>query len=188
MSLIVAIFYWVVVPVFVYLIVRKLYRGAATPLQKRTVVVGGVAVFMGLLWLAAGGKWWIDYQVRELCAKDGGVKVYETVRLPPEKFNKYGQINFYNPTQGENTLGSEYIYKNENLYLHVGDPQLRRDHVRIYRRFDAKLLGEVVTYIRGGGDLPGPWQPSAYYCPDTLGANSVILMNRIFTKFEGDRE
>jgi len=122
----------------------------------------------------------MDAEVKRLCAVDGGVKVYKTVKLPPERFNKYGQIDFYNPTHGENALGSEYIYKNENLYLREGDPQLRRDHVRIYRKFDMELLGEVVTYIRGGGDLPGPWQPSAYHCPDARAANEVVLMNKIF--------
>ena len=45
-----------------------------------------------------------DQQVKELCAKDGGVKVYETVKMPAEKFNQWGQINFFKPTQGENAL------------------------------------------------------------------------------------
>ncbi|MBS1186041.1 MAG: hypothetical protein H6R04_59 [Burkholderiaceae bacterium] len=40
----------------------------------------------------------LDLQVRELCAKDGDIRVYETVVLPPEKFNKWGQVNFYEPT------------------------------------------------------------------------------------------
>ena len=111
MSLFLAIFYWAVIPILVFLIARGLFRRVTTSFQKRAVVVVSVAVFLGLLWIAAGEKWWLDYQVRELCAKDGGVKVYETVTLPPDKFNQYGQINFYKPTQGENTLGSEYIYK-----------------------------------------------------------------------------
>ncbi len=54
----------------------------------------------------------LDREVERLCAIDGGVKVYETVTLPPDKFDKkYGQINFYRPTQGENALGPEYIFK-----------------------------------------------------------------------------
>jgi hypothetical protein len=124
----------------------------------------------------------LDAEVRRLCAVDGGIKVYETVKLPAEKFNQYGQINFYKPTQGENTLGAEYIYKNENLYLREGDPSLRRDHVQIYRKSDLKLLGELVSYVRGGGDLPGPWQPSAYRCPNAQDAGFVALLNRIFLK------
>ena len=46
----------------------------------------------------------LDDEVRRLCAIDGGIKVYETVTLPADRFDKYGQINFYRPTQGENAL------------------------------------------------------------------------------------
>lgn len=124
----------------------------------------------------------LDVEVKRLCAIDGGVKVYETVILPADKFNQWGQINFFHPTQGENALGTEYIYRSENLYLREGNPEIRKDHVQIYRKLDMKLLGEVVAYIRGGGDLPGPWQPSAYHCPDARNANSVVLMSKIFVK------
>ena len=123
----------------------------------------------------------LDAEVKRLCAIDGGIKVYETVKLSADKFNQWGQINFYKPTQGENALGSEYVYRSESLYLRQGDPDLRRDHVQIFRESDMKLLGEVTTYVRGGGDLPGPWQPSAYRCPDGSIANGVVLMNKVFT-------
>ena len=47
----------------------------------------------------------LDDEVKRLCAIDGGVRVYETVTLPPEKFNQWGEINFYRPTQKiEDTL------------------------------------------------------------------------------------
>ncbi len=128
----------------------------------------------------------LDAEVKRLCAIDGGIKVYETVRLPAEKFNKYGQINFYKPTQGENTLGPAYIYKWDIHYYKKGEPSVRRDHIKIIRKSDMKLLGEVVMYNRGGGDLPGPWAPSAYHCPDRLEATEGILMNQVFAKFEGD--
>ena len=37
----------------------------------------------------------LDQQVKELCAKDGGIKVYETVKLPPERFDQWGLIKPY---------------------------------------------------------------------------------------------
>ncbi len=33
-----------------------------------------------------------DAEVRRLCEKDGGIKVYETVKLPAEQFDRYGRI------------------------------------------------------------------------------------------------
>lgn len=139
----------------------------------------------------------LDAEVKRLCAIDGGIKVYETVKLPPEMFNKYGQINFYKPTQGENALGPEYIYKMDIHYYKKGEPavngpqetSMRRDHFRIIRKSDFKLMGEFVLYRRAGGDLPGPWMPSSYDCPDTQVVNSSVLMSKIFVKSnEGDQK
>jgi len=143
------------------------------------------------------GKAELDAEVRRLCAIDGGVKVYETVMLPAEKFNQWGQINFYRPDQGENALGIEYIYVWAVHYYKKGSPavngaqetSVRRDHIKIIRRSDMKVIGEVVKYHRAGGDLPGPWMPSSYHCPDVLDGNEVILMNKIFIKsIEGNKK
>lgn len=129
----------------------------------------------------------IDQQVKELCAKDGGVRVYETVRLPPNRFNQWGQPNFYRPTQKENALGPDYIYKWERQYFRRGEPVLSpdelaaaRDWIQIIRKSDKKVLGEVVRYYRAGGDLPGPWMPSSYECPSAKEANEVVLMSQVF--------
>ena len=85
----------------------------------------------------------MDAEMHGLCEKDGGIRVYETVRLPPEDFNKYGQIDFYHPTQHENALGPEYIWKEEMKTLYsegeglTGDDllyalQLVRCHGQLY--------------------------------------------------------
>lgn len=138
-----------------------------------------------------------DKEVDRLCAIDGGIRVYETVTLPPEKFDhKYGQINFYDPTQGESALGPEYIYKWDIHYYKKGHPvskgaqevAMRRDHIRIFKKSDMKLLGELVKYQRAGGDLPGPWMPSSYHCPGKLEANSVNLIHKIFINLKSSEE
>lgn len=121
-----------------------------------------------------------DTEVDRLCAIDGGVKVYETVALPPEKFNEWGQVNFYDPTQGENTLGPGYVFKRERNYLRKDKPSILRSHHEVIRRADDKLLGETTYYSRGGGDLPGPWQPSSYECPPINDAGVNALLKQIF--------
>lgn len=125
-----------------------------------------------------------DAEVDRLCAIDGGIRVYETVPLPPEKFNKYGQINFYRPTQGENTLGKDYLFKRETYYYKQGNPDLFRLHTQIFRRSDGKLLGESVFYKRGGGDIPGPWHGSSYMCPE-LSVRTDILRQIFVVNNEG---
>ncbi len=131
---------------------------------------------------ATPGKAELDAEVRRLCAIDGGIKVYETVRLPPDKFNQWGQINFYRPTQGENTLGSEYLFKQETTYYRQGNPEMSRSHYQVIRRSDNKLLGELIRYGRGGGDMPGPWHDSSFSCPDPAEGALSTLLKSIFVK------
>lgn len=122
----------------------------------------------------------LDQQVKELCAKDGGVKVYEVVKLPSDRFDQWGMVKPYDPTQGENALGQEYMFKRETMYYRKGNPDLLRMHTQIIRRSDSKLLGESIFYKRGGGDLPGPWHGSSFMCPELSVANDVL--RQVFVK------
>lgn len=142
--------------------------------------IRGVILIASWLLLAGCEKARLDQQVRELCAKDGGVKVYETVKVPAEKIDKWGMVAFYKPTQGENALGPEYIYKEETTYYRRGNPDLFRMHTQVLRRADGKILGESVFYKRGGGDLPGPWEGSSFMCPELSVANDVL--RQVFIK------
>lgn len=120
----------------------------------------------------------LDAEVKRLCAIDGGIKVYETVKLPAEKFNQWGQPNFYKPTQGENALGADYTLKTAIHYYSEGNPTIYRYHIQVFLKSSGKLLGESIGYTRGGGDLPGPWQPSSFSCPEKYG--EVPLFQAIF--------
>lgn len=185
MSLVLMAFYWVVIPLFVFLVARWLWRRMRLPLLKRLVVAIAAVGFLGWFWLVAGEKLWLDQQVRELCAKDGGVRIYETVRLPPDKFNKYGQINFYNPIEGEKALGFEYVFKKDTYWYRKGGsdalaPTMLRQHYAIIRLHDGKVLGETVSYGRGGGDMPGPWHPSSFNCPEIKLAGPNALLSAVF--------
>jgi hypothetical protein len=143
-------------------------------------LVAGILWIGASFWYAGGKKFYYDMQVRELCAKDGGVKVYETVRLPGDKFDKWGMVNFYRPTQGEDALGPQYLLKTDARYLRQGDRSLRRYHLQVIRRLDGKVLGESTTYDLAGGDFPGPWQPSGFTCPEPS-INSDVLRH-VFIK------
>jgi hypothetical protein len=137
----------------------------------------------------------MDAEVDRLCAIDGGIKIYETVSLPPEKFNKYNNVNFFHPSHGEKALGPEYIWKSHEKFLHPGgdpnaSPSLRRDHLQVIRRSDGKLLGESIYYSRVGGDsrflneLMGGPPESSYSCPK----GSISVIGRVFIKNEDGRK
>jgi len=133
---------------------------------------------LGLAGCAAPLQVQLDEEVRRLCAIDGGIRVYETVKLPAERFDQWGQVNFYRPTQKENALGPEYVFQWDLQYIRTGEPSLHRSHRLVLRRSDGKLLGESIGYSRGGGDLPGPWQPSSFSCPEEYG--DIPLLMKIF--------
>ena len=130
----------------------------------------------------------LDAEVDALCAKDGGVKIYETVPLPPERFEKNGELKDVKFTRNENTLGPDYIYKSEETYL-KGDPKvdpnsignawLSRIHIRIYRRADGKLLGEDINYWRVGGG-PTQWSSGLRSVHSCLRENKYGLIERLF--------
>lgn len=166
---------------------RRLWSTYFVPergISRRVRVIGGGMLLFGWLfvpvYLLYGRTALLDAEVRELCAKDGGVKVYETVRLPAERFDKKGVLKAYRPNQGENALGPNYIYKMENQYFSKGEINavaIWRTHIKVFRRSDGKLLGDSVSYTRRGGDFPGPWHPSSYICPDLKYLN---LLEQVF--------
>ncbi|PIV76080.1 MAG: hypothetical protein COW56_02130 [Rhodocyclales bacterium CG17_big_fil_post_rev_8_21_14_2_50_68_7] len=166
--------------------------------RKARWIVGtavGLVWFGLLFWYGGGRKYYYDWQVEKLCAKDGGVKVYETVRLPAERFDKFGMVKLYSEQRVENksayrhndkqtvleeVLGQEYIYRWITTYYRKGSPDMFRMHFQVIRLSDGKLLGESFFYKRGGGDLPGPWHGSSYMCPELSVANDVL--RQVFVK------
>ncbi|MHB1429786.1 MAG: hypothetical protein ACYC5U_01660 [Rhodocyclaceae bacterium] len=151
--------------------------------NRRAVDATGIvfaALWLGVsFWYGGGRTVYYDMQVRELCAKDGGVKVYETVRLPASEYNRHSRKNWILPNKTQMTPTDEYFSESETLYYRKSNPQFARTVARIVRRSDGKALGEYIHYGRGGGDLLGPWHGTSYLCPDptkSLGFETKIFM------------
>jgi hypothetical protein len=119
-----------------------------------------------------------DMEVKELCAKDGGVRIHETVNFPPEKFDQFGDIRL--PTMNSAGPNDDYYEEWIATHLHEGNPSMRRDQFMVVRRADKKVLGEAVSYSRRGGDIPGPWHESSFRCPPN--SDDIALRRAIFLK------
>ena len=110
--------------------------------------------------------------MEELCKKDGGVKVYETVTLPP---NQFETLKSYATTARatEDYYGPNYRFVSKREILvgrdakaETGEGQLARLYWAIFRRSDNRLLGEQIEYRRNGGDaFTFGFQPSSNSCP-----------------------
>jgi len=146
----------------------------------------GVMIFLVLfgLWWGVPNflKWRADAQVKELCAKDGGVKVYETVEITDEQFvwlsdsNNKNRITFKDYAAPEALYYYESETKNFNkLYLDVV-----RTEYRFIQKEPYKVLAINVFYSRRGGDPIGPWHHSSFSCPDPK--KSVDMLNIVFEK------
>lgn len=177
---------WIFVPLLALLTTVLLWRTSRTVPGKGLALAVGLAILSAPSLISNGTKAYYDRQVRELCAKDGGVRVYEMVRLPAEKFNQWGQPNFRIPITPYTKLqdGDEYYLEWEMLSLKQGNPSLWRSHHRLIRRSDRKLLGENIMYARSGGDLPGPWHGSSLKCPEP--SQPPYLEASVFIK--GDKQ
>jgi hypothetical protein len=173
-----ALLVWVGIPLLVILMTPVLWRRSRIPLQKGLVVTASIAVLSSPMLISNGIKWWYDRQVSELCAKDGGVKVYETVRLTPELLDKAGRIWIPDKAQAKST--DEYYYVTDRHYYRKGNPEVSRTQHQVIRRSDGKVLGELIRYGRSRGELPGLWHGSSFMCPDPTKASnfeSSIFVN-----------
>lgn len=173
-----------------WLLLRYARRFLARDRQYRpvriAVVAGVAAAWFGVsFWYGGGQKVYYDWQVERLCARDGGVKVYETVKLPTERFDKWGNVGV--PNKRYVKPSDEYFFETEIEYLRRGNPSLERARTVLIRRGDGKVLGESIRYARGGGDLPGPWHQTSFHCPAIAAPGMPNLEQSIFLKAEGQK-
>jgi hypothetical protein len=175
---------WLVVPALAWLTAWLIRRRARTALMRGMGIVAGLAILATPWLISSGVKAHYDRQVRELCAEDGGVRVYETVRLPAERFDEFGDFRI--PIKANVQVLDPYYYEWRIQYYRKGKPSIERDHFLVFRKADGKLLGEAVSYARLGGDLPGPWEGgTSFRCPENSG--NPALHKRVFIQTETGR-
>ena len=115
---------WVIVPLLAVLVATLLSRGAKSSLKKALALVVGFAILSAPVLVSNGMKVYYDRQVRELCVKDGGVRVYETARLPAEKFDELKRVNFVLPDKTRAEPADEYYSETDRHYYRKGNPEV----------------------------------------------------------------
>jgi len=131
-----------------------------------------VAVFLCACATPSQVYW--DNKVKEMCEKDGGVTVYETVGLTKEE-RKLLRIRDMSHATPQDIYYSEFNSKT----IESGNPAVYKTTLSIYRNNDKKLLGTEISYGRQGGDIPsGISHQSSYSCDQVSGFNNIT--DRIF--------
>jgi hypothetical protein len=145
-------------------------------LGRSAVAICALVLTLAALLTGCGERDAFDSQMQMLCGKDGGARIYETVTLPKNQFDKWGtpRGKTWDRSALESKLDPDYRYSYSSQFLKRGDPlkgevEVYRSDERIYREADGRLLGESVTYGRRGGDaylslLLGA-HPSSAVCP-----------------------
>jgi hypothetical protein len=148
-----------------------------------TILILGVVFY-------EGHKAYWDSKVKGMCEKDGGVTVYERVRISRAEINQRVL-----PMTADGRLGIAVkelahpkapIYAVERItYLRKYNPSVWRGEYLVIRRNDQTAVAKWVFYKRSGGDLPiGLSEGSSFVCPD-LQKMTTDLHERLFI-VEGD--
>lgn len=151
----------------------KAYRGR--------LALGALALWGCYLYFGTPAQFMLDREVDRLCAKDGGMQIYEQVRLPVERFDERSTLKKGDPIWA----GTDSEYKEDSFRreLKVGDPRLVEQRFRFIRVADNKVLGEEVLYTRvGGGLLSTAFQGNGYGCKESLDLppKTTTLIHKIF--------
>ena len=97
------------------------------------VLISIPLVLIGLVILAFAytelNKDYWDYRVKELCEKEGGVTVFETVELTKEGYEMYGGINGVISVPGEGSSVANrfrYLARRSDEVIRSSNPRVRR--------------------------------------------------------------
>lgn len=141
---------------------RSAGRLGALAIVLITATIAGCAGYL------PGRQAYWDAQVKEMCEKDGGTKIFEVVELPKQQYDvlrdKFGELNI--PPDGPNTREAPFYRKDEFTYFRDGNPSVWRYELVVIRRSDQKILGRRVVYSRVGGEFPSPAHTSSFSCPE----------------------
>ena len=110
-----------------------------------------------------------DAQVKEMCAKDGGVQIIEKMRISKS------DIDLLATTDGKISVAVKELANprapayavNRITLIRDGNPSVWRSEWDIVRRKDQVVVARWVAYSRSGGDIPtGLAHDSRFTCPD----------------------
>ena len=141
-----------------------------------------LAALVVLLLLAVGffegRKAYWDYQVRGMCEKDGGARIHEHELITHQEALANhlligGEIVI--PPRPERPSSSGYYIDYESIYLRTAAPSVFRSRTTLVRVRDMKVLAEMISYSRVGGDFPTFAHPSTTSCSD---ANAALTQFR----------
>lgn len=160
---------------------RAKQRGLGLIGKLLLIPAGLVVTLILIIGFFEGRKVYWDYQVREMCARDGGRKIQAAVTVNEKEYalllNKFDQLS--PPLESKAGRDVAIVHRFTSTYIHRSNPEVRRDELAVIRRSDSKVLGLEITYSRVGGDFLA-FHPSVFSCPnDPVDFFSAVIRKQI---------
>lgn len=135
---------------------------AAILLTPIALVVLGIGV-------CEGRKAYYDWRVKQMCEKDGGISIYEHIRISPQTAARMSRVAGHLSITYESSSPPNDVafLRGEPEILRTSEPSIHRHEQSIVRRTDGKIVARMVRYGRAGGDFPlSLSNPSTFSCPE----------------------
>lgn len=144
-------------------------------------------MLVGCMGYVPGQQSYWDAQVRAMCEKDGGVKIFERITVSATQATTLPKVGPYFSISPRATAKSDApAYWDESVkILHDANPRVWRSEQVIRRYGDEKIVARVVRYIRVGGDIPSPAHSSSFTCPDEV---DVLAQREKVFVIQGEQE
>ena len=106
-----------------WLLVKFGWRNCKQGINTKSLGIGLIVLawFAASFWYGGGRKVYYDWQVNQMCAKDGGVTIYESVELPAEQYDRYAKRNWVLPDESDLKPSDEYYYSRERIISHISN-------------------------------------------------------------------
>lgn len=142
-------------------------RKARTFLRATAAIALSSALAACAGWVPGRQSYW-DSKVKEMCKKDGGMTIYEHVKLTHRQYRELGgAMGIVSvPLRRTAKPGSPYVADTRYTTIHEANPKVYRRETSIVRTSDSKVLARQIQYMRIGGDFPSPAHESSYSCAD----------------------
>ncbi len=167
---------------FVFTVSKWVYKKPEKVSSKWLASIG-TAVFLLFVPMADNivGEVYFKY----LCATQGGIKVYQTVKLSNEYWNKYGTPIFIDSKGNIDTnILMDFNFTRENDSDFITIFRIKKELYQVGYKESGSVLGERVIFFYYGGWLVNStgMHVMGSHCPSNKDISLANLMNDIFIK------
>lgn len=150
---------------------------ARNALLTKTIALGLLAVSLaGCMGYVPGRQSYWDAKVKEMCEKDGGVTVYERVKISRQDSRLLWGAGQPLPTESTRK-DLPYFWESIETTIRDSYPKVGRAETLVKRRSDGKVLGKSVQYWRTGGDFPtGFSEATSFICPQHADLSEQVFL------------